>query len=409
MVRLLFILIMVISALYSGAELNDTRIFDYRFRTLKTSAAGNFMQPAVIRLGVPDDRIIISFDELGEDYSELRYRLIHCNADWERSQLVENEYIKGFNEGEIDDYAWSSNTFVHYVNYRIEIPNDQMQPLTSGNYLLQVYDQSRPDDILLQTRFRVVEPVLTTHIDISTRTDRGVNDRYQQLEVAVEGDNADIGNPFQDLTVVVIQNQRESESHILKAPLRFDGHRAIYAHSPELLFDAGNEFHRFESVSNQFAGMNVDSVRWVENCYHVWLRPDEPRADRNYEYDRTQHGRFLVKEYNATDSSIGADYIMVHFSLENIGLAHGQIYLSGELTRYLPEGKAKMDYNPENGGWKLVLPLKQGAYNYEYTSADGRSAIDGNKYETENEYTVYVYQRKPGDRADRLIGYSNAW
>ena len=98
------------------------------------------------------DRIIISFDEIGDDYSRLRYRLIHCNADWQPSRLLESEYLKGFNEAEIEDFAFSSNTYVHYVNYRIAIPSDDMQPIVSGNYLLQVFEADDPDDIILQRK-----------------------------------------------------------------------------------------------------------------------------------------------------------------------------------------------------------------------------------------------------------------
>lgn len=390
--------------MFIKGEEASTAIFNRAFRTLKTETAGSFMQPPVIRLGT-EDRLIISFDEIAESNSELRYRLLHCNADWQPSKLVESEYIDGFNEADIEDYAWSVNTYVHYVNYRIEIPNENMRPLVSGNYLLQVFDRDEPGDVLLQTRFRILEPLINVGIGMTTRTDRGVNDRYQQLEVVLQGETDHLGNPYQDLKVMVMQNNREDEARMLKAPLRSDVRKVTYAHSPELLFEAGNEFHRFESTSNLFPGMNVDSVRYGGTNYHVWLKPDYPRATHEYEYDRTQHGRFLVKEYNATDSSIGADYITVHFSLDGPGEKEGPVWISGEFTRPLPGGKTEMRYDREAGVWRLEMPLKQGAYNYEYSTPAGRASIDGNKYETENEYTVYVYLRKPGDRADRLIGY----
>ena len=75
---------------------------NFRFRSLKVSNPDNFMSPPVLRLGT-DDRISINFDEIGDDYSELRYRLIHCDADWKRSVLTESEYIGGFNEEDVSD------------------------------------------------------------------------------------------------------------------------------------------------------------------------------------------------------------------------------------------------------------------------------------------------------------------
>ena len=59
---------------------------------------------------------------------------------------------------------------------------------------------------------------------------------------------------------------------------------------------------------------------------------------------------------------------------------------------------------------KKIMLLKQGSYNYQYLfvpkgeSIGKASIIEGNKYETLNEYNVNVYHRVPGERYDRLIG-----
>ncbi|MDE5869341.1 MAG: DUF5103 domain-containing protein [Muribaculaceae bacterium] len=378
---------------------------------MKTEVSDNFMSPVLIRLGT-DDKIIITFDEIGENYSDLAYRLLHCNSDWNVSNLVESEYLDGFNTADIDDYAYSSNTFIHYVNYRIEMPAPGMQPLVSGNYLLQVYERNEPDVVLLQTRFRVVEPVTSIAGSVSSRTDRGVNDRWQQLMLSVTGEEIERCNPYQDLKIEIDQNNRKSTSRFLRPPLRVEGKTVVYEHQPELLFPASNEYRRFESVSTQFPGMNVDSTKYSGSNYHSWIKTDYPRSDHNYEYDRTQHGRFLVREYNATDSDIGADYITVHFFLDTPEYIGQDIYIEGEFT-YNRFGRFnKMEYNGMAGGYELSIPLKQGAYNYQYVSIpkgenrmDSTSLIEGDKYETENEYNVYVYLRRPGDRYDRLIGH----
>ena len=110
----------------------STRIIDIPVRTLSLRNPDNFMSPPVIRLGT-DDRLVVNFDIIGDSHEYLRYRLVHCNADWQPSQLLDSEYMEGFNEGEITDYAYSSNTYVHYVNYNLVIPNEGMGVLASGN------------------------------------------------------------------------------------------------------------------------------------------------------------------------------------------------------------------------------------------------------------------------------------
>ena len=71
-----------------------------------------------------------------------------------------------------------------------------------------------------------------------------------------------------------------------------------------------------------------------------------------------------------------------------------------------------MHYNHNTQCYELDLMLKQGAYNYQYlwvpdgTSVGKTSTVEGDFYQTVNEYQIMVYNRKRGERYDRLIGTS---
>lgn len=401
----------ILTGICAIAADTTTGIFDPRFRTLKTGVEDNFMSPPVIRMGT-NDRIRITFDEIAEDNSYLEFRLIHCDADWQPSRLVESEYVSGFNSQRIEDYAFSSSTFVHYVNYLVTLPNEDLRILHSGNYLLQVYDPDEPDRVILQTRFQVSENIIPADGEVTSRTDRGYNTEWQQLSFVLDGEGLAQLNPYQDLTVEITQNMRDDTRRIIRNPLRLDGKRVVYDHNPDLIFPASNEYRRFESVSNGFAGMNVDSLRYMGSNYHVWLRPDSPRAESQYSYDRTQHGRFLVHEYNATDSDVGADYITVHFTLESPEFTGADVYIDGEFSHNRFDRNNIMKYDRASGAYTASIPLKQGAYNYQYVvRPHGKNVpaspapVEGNKYETENEYGISVYYRPPGARADRLVTF----
>lgn len=403
---------MIVATLFTLRSEVDTTtgIFDRRFRTLKTEVEDNFMSPPVIRLGT-NDRILVKFDEIGEDNSYLEYRLIHCDADWQPSRLIESEYLEGFNSVRIEDYAYSTATFVHYVNYLIAFPNEELQIKHSGNYLLQVYDPERPEETLLQTRFQVTENRARIEGNVTSRTDMGHNTYWQQLAFEIDCQGIGEFNPYQDIIVYVTQNDREATKRRIMTPLRVSGDKIIYEHLNDLVFGASNEYRRFESVSNSFPGMRVDSLRYMGSNYHVWLKVDEPRQSASYSYDQTQHGRFLVREYNSTDSDIGADYITVHFLLECPELPSYDIYLDGEFTHDRMDKENQLTYDHRVGGYVAEVPLKQGAYNYQYVSRSRQtgeistSTIEGDKYETLNEYGIAVYFRPPGARADRLISY----
>lgn len=76
--------------------------------------------------------------------------MVHCNADWTQSQLSPIEYMNGFQGTTIDDFANSIGTTTQYSNYRLLLPNDDVQFKVSGNYAIQVYNEDTPDQIILQ-------------------------------------------------------------------------------------------------------------------------------------------------------------------------------------------------------------------------------------------------------------------
>ena len=70
-----------------------------------------------------------------------------------------------------------------------------------------------------------------------------------------------------------------------------------------------------------------------------------------------------------------------------------------------------MQYDPDNKCYWLTALVKQGGYDYQYWFVGKGSQnqttiqrVDGSYWQTENEYTVYVYWRPFGARYDRLVG-----
>lgn len=401
---------------FAAETANDTRtqIFDPAFRTLKVERAGDFMSPPVITPG--GGQVIISFDELTSDRSYLCYSLYHCNADWQPSQLLEHEYLRGFNKADIEDVGYSRTTFVQYVNYRLAIPSSaDTEPLVSGNYLVRIYRDDEPDDILLQARFSVSEESVRVEASADTHTDRGNDGTLQQLVLRLDTGNSDDGlDPNTEIIVAVEQNGDPSTRRLITRPLRVSQGMAEYYHNPDLIFPSGNEWRRFETVRADYPGLHADSARYDGSAYAAFLTLDEGRADKPHTYDETQFGRFMVREYNSADSDTGADYINTHFTLDFPRVMNARIYLDGEFTNHLLLPEYEMHYDAESHLYRATVQLKQGSYNYRYvavsTDADGNPAgkpqpslTEGDKGETINEYRIQVYVRRHGSRGDRLV------
>ena len=392
----------------------DTRehIFDEAVRTLKVAPASNPYLPSIYVMG-SNDCIEVNFDYLDYELHYLRYSVTHCDANWQPSVLVESEYVDGFNYADIEDYEQSNATFTHYYNYNFRIPNDNLRITKSGNYLLSVYEQDDPERILFQTRFSVSENRVGVAPAVTSATDWDYNGHHQQVSFTVNYKPGTITDPYNELTAVVSQNTRTANQVMLTRPMMVSGNSVSYESMNELIFNAGNEYRRFEHVNINSLNMGVAAIQYFEPFYHATLYLDEPRAESQYLYDSTQHGHFTIRNAQSTRSRCEADYVVTHFML-NTGekLLGGRVILEGEFTHGLPIDEYTMRWDENDGCYRADLLLKQGAYNYQYLwLPDGAfqartSNIEGDHYQTANEYTIMVYDRPMGERYDHLVGHA---
>ena len=69
-----------------------------------------------------------------------------------------------------------------------------------------------------------------------------------------------------------------------------------------------------------------------------------------------------------------------------------------------------MKYNYKYKQYECTLYLKQGYYNYQYiflpngSKVGDETFIEGNHYDTENEYSIFIYNRESGTTFDKLVG-----
>lgn len=359
--------------------------------------------------------IEISFDMLEDDRRYLRYEIIHCNADWQPSTLSSLEYLDGFNEGTVDNYEFSAATTVPYIHYTLILPNEQTRFKVSGNYMVRIYDEENIDDTLLRARFSVSEQTAPINAFVTSRTDVDFNREHQQLEISVDCERAPVADLFSDALLTITQNGRTDAVRYLPHPLRISGRRMIFEHQPELIFDAGNEYRRFETVSNTLQGMGVDAIDYHAPYYNHYLLIDKPRSSAGYLYDETLSGGYVVREYNSDNSELEADYVIVHFALEMPEVSGVDVFIDSDAFNRTLGPESRMVYNRGTGRYEKAALLKQGAYSYQYlTLPSGKSSaetgtVEGNKYQTSNQYDINVYTRVPGERYDRLIGHATVF
>ncbi len=403
---ILFIVIQSV-ALYSQQRYKTTPLTD-KIATLEVMTNSGWGSYPIIRLG-SDEYVSIEFDYLSEEvFNRLRYKVTHCDASWRKSDRIsEIEYLNGFNHSLIEDYELSNNTTVDYTHYKLEIPNKDVSFKVSGNYLVEVYDEDNPDKILLNACFSVNEALASIGYKLSTVTNIDANKEHQQLSITVNN-SLDIRNPIDELKVVVLQNNRlDTERSNLK-PFLVTPQKVTYDQNLDLIFEAGNEYRRFETSSYRSNGYRVASLKYNPPYYEMYINDERIRSNSTYSYDQDQNGRFLIRSADTDYTETEADYFMTIFTLPMEKELPYPIFINGDFTYNTFSDRYKMKYDPLNKEYRLSLLLKQGLYNYQYLvySDKGQfttSVIEGNYYEAENEYVAYAYYCPIGQYYDRLI------
>ncbi|WP_321424008.1 DUF5103 domain-containing protein [uncultured Bacteroides sp.] len=407
MKKRLILCVLLIITLSVKAQKNE--VFTPNIQSLLVKVNNNWLAPPIINLN-SDDVLEVSFDELSHEYHRFQYIISHCNADWTLSGLNEIDYLEGFNNSPIEDYQNSVNTTMLYTHYRISFPNEQVKFKVSGNYIISIYnddDNSRP---VCKACFSILEKKVSVSASVSSNTDIDNNKSHQQVSFSVNYAGYNIRIPQSELKINVMQNLREDNCATNILPSYVSPNELKYEYNKNLIFNAGNEYRRFEMVSVKYAAQGVQSIRFFDPYYHVTLFPDELRI-KNYSFDKDQNGRYLVRYDWATNNDTEADYFLVHFSLPwKDALPNGDFYLQGAFTNDNLTENYRLKYNPATKDFETTQLLKQGAYNYQYlflpagSDRTTEALTEGNYYETENEYLILVYHRPFGERYDRLIG-----
>jgi hypothetical protein len=385
-------------------------IYSNNIKSVLFNRKGWELTPPIIELN-STERLILRFDDLDGDYKNYAYTIIHCNALWQPSELMEYEYIQGFYEDRIEDYAFSRNTRVGYTHYQLEFPNNNMRPIISGNYILKVFLDGNPDNVIFTRRFMVFEQMLTVDARVRQAVNLQYRDIMQEINFRINTSLYPISNPFRDLKVVITQNGRWDNAIYDIKPRLVQGNMLIYDQEDVMLFEGGNEFRNFDTKSLRYRSLRVNEINPVSRGWNVILLPDRNRRFLRYTTSNDINGRYLIKNEDYPDDMLEGDYTRVHFTLPSPSpMTDGNVYVMGELTGWNFTSENKMEYNYRDSQYELVLLLKQGFYDYKYaflednTEIADPSVFEGSHSVTENEYTILIYYREPGELYDSLIG-----
>ncbi len=370
----------------------------------------------VMRLGNLE-QLELHFDDIQNSPKNYFYTYILCNSDWSRTNLSQMDYVKGFTQNRINQYRASSATFTRYFHYTTLLPDRNCVPTRSGNYLLLVFMNGDTSNVVFTRRFLVVDEKATVAAEIRQPFNQNFFLSHQKVISRLDIRALDVYNPAQQLKVVVMQNHRWDMKQEASNPTFIRGKIYEYNAEDNFIFESGKEWRWLDLRSLRLQSDRIASVDYKPNSYDVYIRPDTVRSSLRYLYFRDLNGRYFIENIEQVNPWWQSDYATVHFTFlpKDPSLYKNQrVYLYGELTNYEMNKDFAMKWNENLQVYQHSLVLKNGYYSYIYVTQSINNPrelpkvmlTEGSNWEAENTYSIMVYYRPFGGRADELVGYT---
>lgn len=402
-------LLIVITIQAQSQLVYDNFIYDPNLKSVVFSKAGVDDRYPIMNLNSPE-QLKLGFDILGTKNEFFQYTIVHCDANWNPTPLSPNEYINGITFDNVNDFRFSTNTYVRYVHYNVLLPNDNMKPRISGNYLVKIYRNFDEEDLVLTRRMLVLASNVT--IDGKAQPATLAQNRFtkQEIQFSVNHKGYNIPSPFTDVNIVIMQNGRWDNAVRNIKPQFIRDNVLDYQNFDQTVFNGGNEFRFFDFRNIRQVSPNV-RTKTFDSLYHIILNFDESRGSKQYFQYVDNNGKRVIDNREGNNSDVDGDYAWVNFYLQSMNqVPDGDVYVFGEFTdwKLLPE--YKMSYNKNRARYDLEVLLKQGRYEYVYAVQDPQLAVpnefifEGSSANTENEYLILVYHKNIQFKYDELIG-----
>ncbi len=408
---LFFLLFFCIGTIQISAQASWDQYFSDKIETAQIFPPGDPLGETILILGDETSKLELHFDLFGAELENMEFTIIHCDADWNISDLMPNEYIDGYTEAYIEDYQFSINTKQPYIHYQLEFPVNNMKILKSGNYILVVYPEDLADEPLFIKRFFVVDPKINLAGNVNRASDPGLRNTHQEVDFEINISALGSLFPAREIRVFIRQNGRWANMVKDIQPLSVSNGVMNFDLEKNNVFEGLNTYRYFDFSSQKYNSEYLDRIDVTGVVDKVYLLPEQVRRFQEFTLGPDFHGRFYIATKDWVNPLVEAEYSDVNFSFHyDAPLIDGDVYVIGELSNWNITPYNKMSYNYETKAYETTLYLKQGFYSYVYgflpkggTEAD-IAFFEGSHFQTQNQYFIFVYYRAPGTTYDQLVG-----
>lgn len=354
------------------------------------------------------DKLTITFDIEAPNEPSFNIKFKFCDAQWEP---YDNLLLEGIGENvlyniNVERLPITTEGADYFVSEKF--PNRNVKFNNSGKWMFFITDSFDEDIIYDWGKFYVVENSVNLNLDIQDWRREGMissnnaNDRV--LNFKTKFAISDSLEPFRIDHVEIIKNWEIDYPKILEKD-SFSRNR-IYE------WDGSNNFE-FGLLDlepgNEYRQVNLND----------WNKYEFPITRANFE--GIEYSRFYKlgsKDLNGAFNLMNrkneySDYLIATFEFRPPEKIYEDVFVVGAFTNWDVMPWFKMEEEKEL--YSISLELKRGIYDYQYvtgtienekvTNIDWRT-FEGNFWETENVYSVFLYYKSPNKgEYDKIIGY----
>ncbi|WP_171032765.1 type IX secretion system plug protein domain-containing protein [Fodinibius saliphilus] len=368
-------------------------------QSIQLHPKGNPSGAPILQLN-SQEKLVLSFDYLGEESRQFRLQISHRTQNWEKSSITPSTYLDSFSRSYIQSAKESFSQHTSYWHVEHEFPG-KLRPVVSGNYLMEIYSYNS-GELLFSIPFFITE----NKGSLNTRIERLYSKR---------DDGRPIDQPFGtfrypdfveypqfDLSMSFVQNRfwgRMKKAGFLDTidPGQLHGHlRRKHAY-------IGNYEFKILNLKNLSPnGQEIIEYNPSQTPPAILLRRDSQNLDIS---TQNRSASFYGNPLDTRNS----EYARVKFSLEtNSSITPASdIYIVGHFNNWMINSFNKMRYDNKERLWKGEALIKQGQYAYKYVLIRSNRvddlSLDQSFLSTQQEYLTFIYFKDPDKNFDRIL------
>jgi len=376
-------------------------ITDRQIRSVQLYKNNNPDSPPVIELH-SNDNLQLRFDYLDVSSKQFVVTFSHHNIDWSESSLAPSNITQGIRRIYLDAGSINANNRPIYRSYSAVFPNEEVQFLKSGNFMLRVEDADT-GFLVMALPFFISENEGSIESSVEFLQSPRQNLRALHRPVNRYRIPESVEQPQFNLSFKIAQNRFWGRA---KPPTETDFSNpgsVMFEMEPEHAFVA--DYYFYPLFANDLSLENprvIDS--FPEEIPPRFLLRDDIATLAELPGKTLPHSAF---GYPNTNSD--AEYVNIVFSLdiEDTPEPEESVYLVGDFSGWAIRSENRLTFDQDTNRWHTSAIIKEGEYKYKYVMVDDNEIYDllyDPLFErTKQEYQVFVYLQDKNEFYDRLL------